>query len=106
MSYEAFASTKYNTFFQTQTSAPIIDEPADISMKNSADQVSNIHEWQDETGVVLAAINNAGVVMPVQAATESQPAYVKGGIYFDTTLNKLMVGGETGWEIVTSALPA
>ena len=41
--------------------------------------------------------------MPVQAATASAPAYVKGGVYFDTTLNKLRVGGATGWETVTSA---
>jgi hypothetical protein len=31
------------------------------------------------------------------------PAYVKGGIYFDTVTNKLMVGGATAWETVTSS---
>lgn len=30
------------------------------------------------------------------------PAYVLGGVYFDTTLSKLMVGGVSGWETVTS----
>ena len=30
------------------------------------------------------------------------PAYVKGGLYFDTALNKLRVGGATAWETVTS----
>lgn len=43
-----------------------------------------------------------GVVFPVQAATASAPAYVKGGLYFDTTLNKLRIGGATAWETVTS----
>lgn len=43
------------------------------------------------------------VIFPVQAATASAPPYVKGGIYFDTTLNKLRVGGASGWETVTSA---
>jgi hypothetical protein len=43
------------------------------------------------------------VLKPVQAATASAPTYVKGGVYFDTTLNKLMVGGATAWETVTSA---
>jgi hypothetical protein len=38
----------------------------------------------------------------VQAPTASAPAYVKGGMYFDTTLNKLRIGGATGWETVTS----
>lgn len=34
--------------------------------------------------------------------TASAPAYVKGGMYFDTTLSKLRVGGSAGWETVTS----
>lgn len=41
-----------------------------------------------------------GTVSPQQAA--SAPTYVKGAIYFDTTLNKLRVGGATGWETITS----
>ena len=39
---------------------------------------------------------------PQQAVTGSAPAYVKGGMYFDTTLNKLRIGGATAWETVTS----
>jgi len=42
------------------------------------------------------------VFFPQQAATASAPAYVKGGMYFDTTLNKLRIGGATAWETVTS----
>ena len=44
----------------------------------------------------------AGTITPQQAATASAPSYVKGAIYFDTTLNKLRVGGATGWETITS----
>ena len=44
----------------------------------------------------------AGTIKPQQAATASAPSYVKGAIYFDTTLNKLRVGGATGWETITS----
>jgi hypothetical protein len=44
----------------------------------------------------------SGVFFPLQAATVSAPAYVKGGMYFDTTLNKLRIGGATAWETVTS----
>ena len=44
----------------------------------------------------------AGTIKPQQAATASAPTYVKGAIYFDTTLNKLRVGGATGWETITS----
>lgn len=50
----------------------------------------------------LISLQSDGVFLPTQRPTASQPAYVKGGIYFDTTLNKLMVGGATGWETVTS----
>ncbi|MFA5931813.1 MAG: hypothetical protein WC793_00330 [Candidatus Paceibacterota bacterium] len=54
-----------------------------------------------------AAVNQTlhinAVVMPIQATTAAAPAYVKGGMYFDTTLNKLRVGGATGWETVTSS---
>ncbi len=44
----------------------------------------------------------AGTISPQQAATASAPTYVKGAIYFDTTLNKLRVGGATAWETITS----
>ena len=45
----------------------------------------------------------AGIIKPQQATTAGAPAYVKGAIYFDTTLNKLRVGGATAWETITSA---
>jgi len=44
----------------------------------------------------------AGTISPQQATTAAAPAYVKGAIYFDTTLNKLRVGGATAWETITS----
>jgi hypothetical protein len=42
-------------------------------------------------------------MFPAQAPTASAPPYVKGAIYFDTTLNKLRVGGAAAWETITSA---
>lgn len=48
-------------------------------------------------------VMTGGLIFPAQAATASAPAYVKGGLYFDTTLNKLRVGGASGWETVTSS---
>jgi hypothetical protein len=47
-------------------------------------------------------ITFADVIMPQQATTAAAPAYVKGGMYFDTTLNKMRIGGATAWETVTS----
>ena len=34
--------------------------------------------------------------------TALAPTYAKGALYFDTTLNKLRVGGATAWETITS----
>lgn len=60
-----------------------------------------------QTGDIVTALSNLGLVTsgttyPKQAPTASAPAYVKGGLYFDTTLNKLRIGGATAWETVTS----
>jgi hypothetical protein len=49
-----------------------------------------------------ASLNVSGLIFPQQATTVGAPAYVKGAIYFDTTLNKLRVGGATAWETITS----
>jgi hypothetical protein len=47
-------------------------------------------------------VSTLGTISMQQATTASAPAYVKGAIYFDTTLNKLRVGGATAWETITS----
>jgi hypothetical protein len=75
--------------------------------------LNNLYLWDVVNGVnslimTPGAGNNgkfslASVFYPVQAATASAPTYVKGGMYFDTTLNKLCIGGATAWETVTSA---
>jgi len=49
--------------------------------------------------VVVGAEN---LLYPVQKPTASAPTYHIGAMYFDTTLNKLRIGGATGWETVTS----
>lgn len=66
---------------------------------------------QDQTAgsTNYALYTNAGLVrfgdriLPQQATTAGAPSYIKGAIYFDTTLNKLRVGGATAWETITSA---
>lgn len=62
----------------------------------------NLMEWRDSAGSTRMKINQNFVFFPVQATTAGAPAYVLGGMYFDTTLNKLRIGGATGWETVTS----
>ena len=50
----------------------------------------------------FTTITASGLITPQQATTAGAPAYVKGAIYFDTTLNKMRVGGVTAWETITS----
>lgn len=54
------------------------------------------------TARIFGNLSSTGTFSPQQATTAAAPAYVKGAIYFDTTLNKLRVGGATGWETITS----
>ena len=74
-----------------------------IQVTAAASQTADLLQLLASGGAVLVKVNAAGVVFPVQAPTASAPAYVKGGVYFDTTLNKLRVGGATAWETVTSS---
>ena len=46
--------------------------------------------------------NSNGTFSPIAAPTASAPTHVVGAMYFDTTLNKLRIGGAAGWETVTS----
>ena len=52
--------------------------------------------------LVTGTLTSTGTISPQQATTAGAPTYVKGAIYFDTTLNKLRVGGATAWETITS----
>jgi hypothetical protein len=54
-------------------------------------------------GTALHTVRVLGLFVPAQADTASAPTYVKGAVYFDTTLNKLRVGGTTAWETVISS---
>lgn len=59
--------------------------------------------FQDQKAVNISggALSNVAF-SPLQATTAAAPTYIKGAMYFDTTLNKLRIGGATGWETVTS----
>lgn len=57
------------------------------------------------TALTLDSSQNAtfaGFVKPMTVATGSAPTYAPGVIYFDTTLNKLRVGGAAAYETITS----
>jgi len=44
-----------------------------------------------------------GILILAQYTTATRPAYVKGSQFFDTTINKMVIGGATAWEVVTSS---
>ena len=47
-------------------------------------------------------INSNGVLLVKRSTTAAEPPYVLGGLYFNTTFNKLRIGGASGWETITS----
>jgi hypothetical protein len=49
-----------------------------------------------------AKVTADGAILLTGIPTATAPAYVEGGIYYDTTLHKLRVGGAAGWETITS----
>lgn len=79
---------------------------ADNFYLGCVDSSANIYFFMgdlDTKDSIKCSINADGVFFPVQATTAGAPSYVKGGLYFDTTLNKLRVGGASAWETVTSS---
>lgn len=63
---------------------------------------ANIAQFSATGLEVTGLISATGIIKPILATTAGAPSYVKGAIYFDTTLNKLRVGGATAWETITS----
>ena len=51
---------------------------------------------------VTGALSATGIVTPGTFTTGTRPTKTLGGIIFDTTLNKLLIGGASAWEVVTS----
>ena len=54
------------------------------------------------SSATFTAVVATSGISAAQYPTTDAPAYAKGLIYFDTTLNKLRVGGGTTWETITS----
>lgn len=44
-----------------------------------------------------------GTLVLGKFTTETEPALVQGAIYFNTSINKMKIGGTTDWEIITSS---
>ena len=80
------------------TQVPVIPQD-DLSPRQELGTLAS----QDASNVSLTGGAMSGISMVLlQAPTASAPPYIMGGVYFDTTLNKMRVGGASAWETVTS----
>jgi len=69
---------------------------------DSGKTIGNAYTPTGQLEISSTSATFSGVIFPKQATTAAAPAYVKGAIYFDTTLNKLRVGGAIAYETITS----
>ena len=95
----------FNTGASSDANLNVVNDASDVTglaVTGYSSQTASLQEWRNSGGTALTKVGANGVIYPVQAPTASAPSYVKGGIYFDTTLNKLRIGGASGWETVTS----
>jgi hypothetical protein len=53
--------------------------------------------------VLRGNVETNGLIKLGQFTTATEPAYVKGASFFNTTLNKMRIGGATAYETVTSS---
>jgi hypothetical protein len=92
----------YSLSFVPQGTGNIYFKPAAAfawTILNNGNLVSYV-DGTGTQGIKTAGSITGGLMFPKQAS--SAPTYAKGALYFDTTLNKLRVGGATTWETVTS----
>jgi len=78
----------------------------DIGLRRESEGVLEI--FDGITNGVLRDLNlrnltTSGIIVLGQYTTSTRPAYVKGSQFFDTTINKMVIGGATAWEVVTSS---
>lgn len=56
-----------------------------------------------QTKLIGESIAFDAVAYPKQYTNATEPSFVNGGMFFNTDLDKLRIGGAAGWETVTSA---
>jgi len=81
-------------------SAPISSN-IDIRLPNTPVQVADLATY-NELLLLYQAIRSLQVSILPQYSTVDRPTYKKGLLIYDTTAGKLVVGGLTAWEVVTS----
>ena len=81
------------------TFQPLTLNGATVSIDSNS---ANVGVFSSTGLVVTGTISATGIVTPGTFTTGTRPAKTLGGIIFDTTLNKLLIGGVSAWEVVTS----
>ena len=73
-----------------------------IRLHNGATGVWGINVAASGGNLNIVRAGSTGTLVLPKFTTAAAPAYTAGGIYFDTTLNKVRIGGASAWETVTS----
>lgn len=85
--------------------APAVDEVTTETTRAEAAEAAETSR-AEAAEALLAPVDSPAfttVITLPQHATVGAPVYAEGKLYYDTTLHKLMVGGASGWETVTSS---
>ena len=105
--FTAYGSGGYS--FVAMSSAPIVFYSGGLSSGNERLRIEangNIGVSNSNPSQKLDVNGNiklSGILILGQYTTATRPAYVKGSQFFDTTINKMVIGGATAWEEVTSS---
>lgn len=81
-------------------SAPI-NTAIDLQLPIAPELVADKQVY-DELVLIYKALRTLHASITPQYTTANRPAYKKGVLIYDTTLGKLVIGGATAWEVVTS----
>ncbi len=96
-------STVYNSFFgRVPTALSGINDGVGYVTSTGAG-TSVLRALFSSTGLaVTGTLSATTIITPGTYTTGTRPTKTLGGIIFDTTLNKLLIGGASAWEVVTS----
>jgi len=98
------ATSTYNGYlaFRTTNTNSSITEKARITSNGNLLVATTVDNTIDKLQV-NGSIQTNNLLKVGQYTTATEPAYVKGAQFFNTTLNKMRIGGATVWETVTSS---
>jgi hypothetical protein len=96
----AFGALMVGSGLATDTDGALGPPVNVITLTNGAGVIKAQNDGTQWT--LTGPVKATGTITAQQATTAAAPAYTKGALYFDITLNKLRIGGATAWETITS----